>query len=247
MDTILDTVQLAIDIVGLIPGCNVICGALNAGISLVRGDYYGAVSGLVGMISPGAGLATRALKTVTKSVETAETVVKVLKILKAGAVGINALLLGAEDVKELLRRCEERTFSITDPEDLALLNSLGRNMLTTCQSGKDAYDAGKKPKSPQGDENAVKKDSGDETEPAKKNPEQEAAPESSGQKPKNEYTCNDPIDVVTGSQKIVQTDFVVKDTTESFRLVRHLSVHLPESGRTFRQPLAFQCGQLADG
>ena len=222
MDTILDTVQLAIDIVGLIPGCNVICGALNAGISLVRGDYYGAVSGLVGMISPGAGLATRALKTVTKSVETAETVVKVLKILKAGAVGINALLLGAEDVKELLRRCEERTFSITDPEDLALLNSLGRNMLTTCQSGKDAYDAGKKPKSPQGDENAVKKDSGDETDPVKKKPEQEqeAAPESSGQKPKNEYTCNDPIDVVTGSQKIVQTDFVVKDTTESFRLVR---------------------------
>ena len=222
MDTILDTVQLAIDIVGLIPGCNVICGALNAGISLVRGDYYGAVSGLVGMISPGAGLATRALKTVTKSVETAETVVKVLKILKAGAVGLNALLLGAEDVKELLRRWEEGTFSITDPEDLALLNSLGRNMLTTCQSGKDAYDAGKKPKNPQGDENAVKKDSGDETDPVKKKPEQEpeAAPEGSEQKPKNEYTCKDPIDVITGSQKITQTDFVVKDTTESFRLVR---------------------------
>lgn len=222
MDTILDTVQLAIDVIGMIPVCSVVCGALNAGISLLRGDYYGVVSGLVGMICPGAGLATRALKTVTKTAEAAETAVKVLKVLKAGAVAMNAVLLGWDDAKELLRRCEEGTFSITDQEDLALFNSFGRNLVTACQSGKDVYDAAKSPKNPQGDKNAAKKDSDEETNPVKKKPEaeQEAAPESSRQKPENEYTCKDPIDVITGSQKIVQTDFVVKDTTESFRLVR---------------------------
>ena len=220
MDTIMDTVQLAIDIVGLFPCCNVICGALNAGISLARGDYYGAVCGLMGMLSPGIALAGRVVKGVSKSVDTAEAVVKVLKVLKAGASGLKAAVLSGDDFQELLRRCLEGNFSITDQEDLALLNSLGGHLVTALGSAKDVYDTTKSPKKPQGDENAVKKDSGDETGPVKKKPEQEATPESSGQKPENEYTCNDPIDVVTGSQKIVQTDFVVKDTTESFRLVR---------------------------
>ena len=220
IDNIMDTVQLAIDIVGLFPCCNVICGALNAGISLARGDYYGAVCGLMGMLSPGIALAGRVVKGVSKSVDTAEAVVKVLKVLKAGASGLKATVLGWDDGKELYRRWKEGTFSLTDKEDLELLNSLGGHIVTALGSTKDVYDIKNAPKNPQGDENAVKKDSGDETGPVKKKPEQEATPESSEQKPQNEYTCNDPIDVVTGSQKIVQTDFVVKDTTESFRLVR---------------------------
>ncbi len=38
MDTIMDVVRTGIDLIGLIPGCNIVCGAITARISLLRGE-----------------------------------------------------------------------------------------------------------------------------------------------------------------------------------------------------------------
>ena len=235
MDTIMDTVQLAIDIVGLFPCCNVICGALNAGISLARGDYYGAVCGLMGMLSPGIALAGRVVKGVSKSVDTAEAVVKVLKVLKAGASGLKAAVLSGDDFQELLRRCLEGNFSITDQEDLALLNSLGGHLVTALGSAKDVYDTTKSPKKPQGDENAVKKDSGDETGPVKRSRSRKPHRKAAGRNRK----MNIPVmtDRCCYRKPEDCTDRLCgKGYNRILPAGPHLSVHLPESGEDFLRP-----------
>ena len=86
MDAVLDVVQVGIDLIGLISGCNVVCGALNAGISLLRGDYYGVVSGIIMADCPGGGLASRAIGMVADASQTTKKVIKTLKVLKAGAL-----------------------------------------------------------------------------------------------------------------------------------------------------------------
>ncbi|MFR4350182.1 MAG: RHS repeat-associated core domain-containing protein [Roseburia sp.] len=229
MDSILDAFQLGIDLVGLIPGCNVVCGAINAGISLLRGDYYGAMSGLAGMLCPGGGLMTRGLGLLSNASETTKKVMKALKVLKAGALFTNAGLLGYQDGKEIIDQVKNGEFDITDPSDLALVTSLGRNIHTAFQSGKDIHDE-VRPKKPRGD-HIPHKESDDAGEPNKKTQNEKNKGESSKQKTENEVSCNDPIDVVTGSQKIIQTDMVVRDVAESFRLIRtYQSIHTNKGG-----------------
>ena len=57
MDNLLDGVQLALDIIGIIgvavPVVGVVAGALNATISLMRGDYAGVATNLIGCIPGG--------------------------------------------------------------------------------------------------------------------------------------------------------------------------------------------------
>ena len=229
MDSIMDAVQLGIDIVGMIPGCNVVCGALNAGISLLRGDYYGALSGLMGMCCPGGGLVTRGLGMLADASDAAKVVIKGLKVLKSGALMLNAALLGSQDLKELIRRWESNELSFTDPEDWDLLVSLGRNAQTAFQSGKDIYDE-VKPKKPAGDTNPNKRQDSDTNKKNNKDTDTERG-DGAKQKNENQKCDNDPIDVVTGSQKIVQTELVVRDVAESFKLQRtYQSIHTNKGG-----------------
>ena len=225
MDSVMDVVQLGIDIVGCIPGCNVVCGGLNAGISLLRGDYYGAMSGLAGMLCPGGGLVTRSIKMIGEASDTARKVIKALKILKAGALLLNAAIQGGQGAMELYDKMKNGEFDITNPDDLALLTSVLRSGLTMYQSGKTIYDETRKPSLPEGD---AARDGDDD--PNRK-PDTDDPADSTKQTPDNETTCKDPIDVITGSQKIVQTDFVVKDVVGSFALVRtYQSVHTNAGG-----------------
>ena len=217
MDTIMDVVQTGIDLIGLIPGCNIVCGAINAGISLLRGDYYGALSGVAGMICPGGGLVLRAVDKVKDFSQTARKVIKALTILKMGAVGINAAILSASDAKALWDKFWNGGIDLTSQEDLELINSLGGNFMTCANSVKGLKrELGlTKPKgSKKASEESEKKKADIDIEEAKANKN----------KKDNEHTCNDPINVVTGSQKMVQTDMVVQDTVETFYLYRTYSV-----------------------
>ena len=59
-DSFLDALQTGLDIVGFIPGVGDVADVVNAGISLGRGDYTGAVLGLaaaIPIIGVGAGAA----------------------------------------------------------------------------------------------------------------------------------------------------------------------------------------------
>ncbi|MFC5987847.1 contractile injection system protein, VgrG/Pvc8 family [Marinicrinis lubricantis] len=65
---LLDGVQLALDVVGLIPGVGEIADLANAGISLARGDYAGAALSLAAMI-PFAGAAATGAKFAKKGMD----------------------------------------------------------------------------------------------------------------------------------------------------------------------------------
>ncbi|MED4567968.1 HNH/ENDO VII family nuclease [Brevibacillus agri] len=98
----LDGVQLALDVVGLIPGVGEIADLPNAGISLARGDYAGAALSLAacipfaGWAATGAklaGKATKALKAtktgskVLKATEKASDVIKKVTDVSQAAIG----------------------------------------------------------------------------------------------------------------------------------------------------------------
>ena len=222
MDTIMDVVQTGIDLIGLIPGCNIVCGAINAGISLLRGDYYGALSSVAGMFCPGGGLVLHTLNKIDKVSDGVKKTVKALTILKMGATGLNAALLCAPDAKELWDKIRSGDFHFDNQEDLELLNSVGRNFATCAQSVKGLKrELGLN--KPKGSKKAAE-------ESEKKKVEIEEA-DANKNKKDNEHTCNDPINVVTGSQKMVQTDMVVQDTVETFSLYRtYQSIHENKGG-----------------
>jgi len=221
-DTIMDVVQAGIDLIGLIPVCTPFCGAINAVISLVRGDYYGAVSSVIGMALPGGGLATRVVNGISKVSNTAKRMVKGLTILKMGMHILNAAILGEKDYIELMKKILTNDFHPNEQEDLALLSSLMRNFATVGQCTKGITREIKEFKQiPKGDGKAAKETGGKKTKNA----------EADDQKTNNQHTCNDPINVVTGSQKMEQTDLVVKDIIDTFYLVRtYQSIYKNEDG-----------------
>ena len=211
MDTIMDVVQTGIDLIGLIPGCNVVCGAINAGISLMRGDYYGALSSIAGMICPGGGLVLRAADKISAISSGTKKAIKALTLLKMGAVGLNALLTGAPDASTLAKKVLSGDFHLDSQEDLELLNSVGRSIVTCGQSVKGIRRELGMAK-PQGSRKGAEETDNDSTK--------NKTTQGSTNNTSNEKTCHDPINVVTGSQKMVQTDMVVRDTVETFYLYR---------------------------
>ena len=211
MDTVMDAVQTGIDIVGLFPAFTPVCGAINAGISLFRGDYYGALSSVAGMICPGGGLVLHTLNKIDKVSDGVKKTVKALTILKMGAVGLNAALLCAPDAKELWDKIMNDDFHLDNQEDLELLNSIGRNCATCIQSMKGLKRELGLTK-PKGNKKTAKESDVDQTDGRQA--------EGNQNRGENEKVCKDPINVVTGSQKMVQTDMAVKDTAETFFLYR---------------------------
>ncbi|WP_258073337.1 hypothetical protein [Brevibacillus laterosporus] len=77
-DSLLDGVQLALDVVGMIPGVGEIADLANAGISLARGDYAGAALSLAACV-PFAGWAATGTKFVKKGMNAFETGQKIVK------------------------------------------------------------------------------------------------------------------------------------------------------------------------
>ena len=104
VDTLLDGIQLGLDIIGIIgiacPVVGVVTGALNAAISLLRGDFAGAALNLIGCI-PGGSMVKLAKKAEEGS-KLLKAGVSVLKWLGKGAdaVEIAQLTLGVDDAVE---------------------------------------------------------------------------------------------------------------------------------------------------
>ncbi len=231
MDSIMDAVQLAVDIVGCIPGCNVVCGAINAGVSLLRGDYYGALSGVMGMCCPGGGLITRGIGMLSDANKTIKKAVTILRILKAGAIGLNALIQGGQQLYDLGMLISSGKFDITNPDHLSMITSTVQSFYSAGKSFKSACDTYKDLRAqntPDAATNAPANESDNETTEANAEPQ---LPNGDDVEPKNTNGCGDPIDAITGSQKITQTDLLIRDIAGTFTLVRtYESLHSNENG-----------------
>ena len=231
MDSIMDAVQLALDIVGCIPACNVVCGALNAGISLLRGDYYGALSGVMGMCCPGGGLITRGIGMLSDANKTIKKAVTILRILKAGAIALNAAIQGGQQLYDLGMLIASGEFDITNPDHLSMITSTVQSFYTAGSSAKNACDTYKDLRtqnSPDAENGTPAKESNNESEEQNTATQEQNA---SKVEPDNVNGCGDPIDAVTGSQKITQTDLLIRDIAGAFTLVRtYESLHSNENG-----------------
>lgn len=234
MDSIMDAVQLAIDIVGCIPVCSVVCGAINAGISLLRGDYYGVVSGLIGMI-PGGGLITRGIGMLSDANKTVKKAVTFLKILKAGAIALNSFILGSQQLYDLGKLVFSGKFDFANPDHLSMITSTVQSFYTAGSSVKNACDAYKDLRtlnSPDAETNSATNEANNEAD-GESAEQQGVVQQQDGDPvdPDNTNGCGDPIDAVTGSQKITQTDLLIRDIAGAFTLVRtYESIHINENG-----------------
>lgn len=233
MDSIMDAVQLAVDVVGMFPVCNVVCGAINAGISLLRGDYYGALSGVMGMLSPGAGLISRCIGILCEGNETLQRALTVLKILKAGSIGINAYIQGRQQYFDIKMLMDAGEFDFTNPDHLAMIVSMARSYFTVGTSVKNACDAyadGRTKNDPDA-ETSKTPDEADEGSAGDSDQTDIQKPNGNPVDPENSSGFGDPIDAITGSQKITQTDLRIRDVTGAFALVRtYESLHNNENG-----------------
>ena len=220
MDTILDGVQLVLDIVGCIPVCSAVCGAANAGISLIRGDYYGALTSVVGMFCPGAGLIARGLDKLGDASKTAKSLISALEILKSGAVAFNAFLVGNQQFSELMDLIQSGEFDVSNPDHWNLLISAVGSYFSGFSSMRDTSDAYKELRSA----NSNKPSANSQQPDNHSNPtEQDGHPQNGNASTiegQNETNCGDPIDAITGSQKIVQTEFIIHDLTGDFPVQR---------------------------
>ena len=225
LDNLLDGVQLALDIVGIVGSLcaplNVVASAANAAISFCRGDYAGAAANLLGCIPGGSALGF-AGKVLGKTQKFKKILVALEWFGKISDFIDNIqLVVGAQDALYSIGTFFSVVFSNASGQEKwdATYNMLN-NMKGYIGPAMKAADA-LKPKSgdaPDGPENRPTDDGdGDGTGAKKPQPPDTDAPEVPQEK---QSSCGDPIDMVTGSQRIRNTDFIVKDIGEDFQLVR---------------------------
>lgn len=111
-DDVLDGIQTAIDVIGFVPGVGDIADGVNAGISIVRKDWWGAVfSGIALIPIIGSAIAVP-MKTISKVggkigslSKTVKNAIKQLVKLLGGAKKVTSKLNGyLKDLKGLLRK-----------------------------------------------------------------------------------------------------------------------------------------------
>ncbi|MBQ2802104.1 MAG: hypothetical protein IJF03_12060 [Lachnospiraceae bacterium] len=208
----LDGLQLGLDILGFIPGIGDALDLVNAGISLARGDYFGAASSLVSAI-PGVGSfiggGMKAVKAGTKAAKAiskiSKAVSKATKIIRKAEEFYNALnsiasilrvVKDADVYLELAKDIFSGKFDITNPKDADRLMQVAQLASPFVKTKLN-----KKYKKHQ-----AKKHGGD-IEPQKQR-------KKGNESEQDKQTCkHDPINVVTGSQTLIYTDFVIHDIT----------------------------------
>lgn len=225
LDNLLDGVQLALDIVGIVGSLcaplNVVASAANAAISFCRGDYAGAAANLLGCIPGGSALGF-AGKVLGKTQKFKKVLVALEWFGKISDFIDNVqLVVGAQDALYSIGTFFSVVFSEASGQEkwdatYNMLNNL-KGYIGPAMKAADAL----KPKSgdaPDGPENRPTDDGDSDGAGTKKpQPPDTDAPEVPQEK---QSSCGDPIDMVTGSQRIRNTDFIVKEIGEDFRLVR---------------------------
>lgn len=231
MDNLLDGVQLALDIVGIVgiafPPLDTIASAANAAISFCRGDYARAAADLLGCI-PGQkavmflGKAAKGLKNAAK-IEKAIAVTlkwygKLSKIVTYADLAARApeTLLS---VGFFIKTMASDKASGQDKWDAtyAMIDALKDYAEAIVQHNQDKKDAPKGPEQHNpdiDDNNGAGKHHDDSNDNGPKGGSAGNIPEDSRK------TKADPIDMVTGSQRMRNTDFAVKDISGVFELVR---------------------------
>lgn len=226
LDNLLDGVQLALDIVGIIgsafPPLNVVASAANAAISFCRGDYAGAAANLLGCIPGGSALGF-AGKVLGKTQKFKKILVALEWFGKISDFIDNIqLVVGLGDTFNSIGTFIVVVFSDASGQEkwdatYDMLNNMKGYIGPTMKAV-----SALKPKpgdAPDGPENRPADDiDGDDADPQKKTPK--TGTESTEVPQEKQSSCGDPIDMVTGSQRIRNTDFIVKDIGEDFRLVR---------------------------
>lgn len=225
MDVFMDFVKLGVDIASMFCPALYALKVVSAGLSLLKGDYYGAISSLIPFSSVGA-LANGAAAAMELSAGT----VKTIRLIKVGAEMLNAAInMGI---------AEQKLLQLWDKKGLAMLFELEtwENALSFCQSGVSLYGSGKEldeilalpntNPTPEGDTGKDNNGSGSDDDGSA------GQQGNNGNENRKENTqgCGDPIDVVSGSQKITQTELVVEDVTGIFKLQRHYESVYKNSG-----------------
>ena len=205
----LDGLQLVLDIAGFIPGIGDLLDLVNAGISLARGDYFGAASSLVSaipcvgsFIGGGAKLVKAGSKAAKAVSKISKAVSKVTRIVRKAEEFYNAL----NSIASIARIWKERDFYLqlgkdmlsgnfdyTNPKDADRLMKVAQTASPFLKSKLNKTYQKHQAKKTKGGENGPQKTKrkGNETE-------------------QERQTCKyDPINVVTGSQTLIYTDFVI--------------------------------------
>ena len=205
-ETILDGAQFLLDIAGCIPVLGAVPDLINAGISLLRGNFAEAAMSAVAAI-PLAGDAVGAVKIagkgamlVSKTLTKAERVMSVLQGLYVSAQAAFALYQMKDGLADMYERWKNGENIFANPADVSMLFNLAGSSMMAARGMKGMGEGltGKK---------LEIEYSGD---PTKMN----------GNKNRKTTGCGDPINVVTGSFELSYTDFQMRDVRETFFLKR---------------------------
>ena len=198
-----DGVQAGLDVLGMIPAVGIIADAANVVVSVARGNFGDAALSALAMV-PFVGMAAGGLKLGKAGLKIAKALQKVEKIVDA-----------ADAVLDPIGTIGGKVFS-------AVGESLAKNIPKLSDEimdfGKGIF---KKPSSP-----STKRNSSNNSSSSKDKNSTTAESKNS----KIQEKCGDPIDIVTGSFVLEQTDFVINDINEQFILKRtYESIHKNEN------------------
>lgn len=222
MDNILDGVQLALDIVSIVgslcPPLNVIASAVNAGISLGRGDYAGAAMNMMGCIP--FGTSAKIAGKLIKAEKALATVLWLLEFYGKAKKFINKiqLYLGVFGAGKGFITFIQVVFSDASGQQkwdatYNMINGLKPYIMPAIKFGLKV----------RANINAKKMNAGSNANGTAQNGNLLSA--------KELKECGDPIDIVTGSQRMTHTDLVVKDLGGDFLLTRtYESIYQNEGG-----------------
>jgi len=235
MDIFMDFVKLAVDVACMF--CPALWGLklVSAGLSLLKGDYYGAVTGLI-PFSSAFQMVDKTMDAVKKTNQT----IKTICVIMAGAEIVASSIDGALALERIVENFKKKGWgALTDLATWDDVLGIAQATQSICGSAKDIADLNEKPKPSNAPEGDTNKEAGTgDGQDAPEAPKQPGDPEGQGTrqtegndvKPGNVIVHEDPIDVVTGSQKIVQTEFVIRDVSGSFAIRRYYESVYKNSG-----------------
>lgn len=238
LDNVLDVVQFGLDVLGMIPGVGIVPDLLNAGISASRGNYGEAAMSLIAaipVIGEAGGLGKIGYKISKFSKFCKEC--KWIKRAKWIKTGITAALDTVRNWDSIVICFKAHIKFLTGGllfHDVELKFTDVMNFLKTGKSyasfglstadvfGGNSKNKGKGSKTEEGDANKTKttdkkndkkkQNSGDKEENSKK--------KENGGKAKEKKHDGDPVDMVTGSLYLKQTEIILEDVLEQFELER---------------------------
>ena len=212
MDNLLDGVQLALDIVGMVgsffPPLNVVASVANAAISFCRGDVGGAVTNLLGCIPGGSFLgAIGKVASGTKKLKKLATVLEWFGKI-TDWIDNAQLVIGSRDAIASLENFFDVVFSdASEQEKWDALYDAANQMknyvspamgAVTRRRGRGADDT-KRTNKPEGPDTKSKNDSGGDPQIQKNAELGDSSKKKKGdrQDPDKNPKCGDPIDMVT--------------------------------------------------